>query len=296
MVEELDNFVKEECFLQRIKEEFPEIEWKTHRYLTQGWDHVVIILDETLVFRAPKDSSYRRELKNEIQLLQYLKKKVTVDIPNYIYVSRDKSFAGYNLVKGQELTASRFQQLSASEKERAASQLAEFITALHATPESILKECHVKTEDQEEMYEELVRDTRALLYSRLSEKYIQSIEEYFEELDTALSHDHPKALVHSDLIREHILWDAQRKQINIIDFSDRSFGDPAIDFTGLREYGPEFTAHVFELYKGKKDEKMLYRSELYFKRIPLYIMKDALLGYPCTFEEGYEALKRRFKA
>ncbi|MBU7023276.1 MAG: aminoglycoside phosphotransferase family protein [Theionarchaea archaeon] len=288
--------MKEECFLQRIKEEFPEIEWNTHRYLTQGWDHVVIILDETIVFRAPKDSFYRRELENEIQLLQYLKKKVTVGIPDYIYVSRDGSFAGYSLVKGQELTASRFQQLSASEKERAASQLAEFITTLHATPESVLKKCKVKTEDQEEMYEELVRDTRALLYPRLSEKYIQLIEEYFEELEKALSHNHPYTLVHSDLISEHILWDAQREQINIIDFSDRSLGDPAVDFTGLREYGPKFAAHVFELYEGQKDEEMLYRSELYFKRIPLYIMKDALLGYPCTFEEGYEALKRRFRA
>jgi aminoglycoside phosphotransferase (APT) family kinase protein len=287
--------VKEECFLQRIKEEFPEIKWKTYRYLTQGWDHVVIILDETVVFRAPKDSFYRRELKNEIQLLQYLKKKVNVGIPHYIYVSRDESFAGYNLVKGRELTASRFQQLSASEKECAASQLAGFITALHATPESILKKCQVKKENQEEMYEELVRDTRALVYPRLSKKYIQFIEEYFQELETALGHDHPYALVHNDLISEHILWDAQRKQINIIDFSDRSLGDPAIDFAGLREYGPEFTTHVFELYKGKKDEEMLHRSELYYKRIPLYIMKDALLGYPCTFEEGYEALKRRFK-
>lgn len=295
MVRNRDNLVKEECFLQRIKEEFPEIEWKTYRYLTQGWDHVVIILDETVVFRAPKHSFYRRELKNEIQLLKYLKRKINVGFPDYIYVSRDESFAGYNLVKGQELTASRFQQLSVSEKERAANQLAGFITALHATPESILKKYQVKTEDQEEMYRELVRDTRSLLYPRISKKYIQFIEEYFKELETALGHDHPHALVHNDLISEHILWDAQRKQINIIDFSDRSFGDPAIDFTGLREYGPAFTAHVLELYTGNKDEEMLHRSELYYKRVPLYIMKDALLGYPCTFEEGYQALKRRFK-
>ncbi|MGC1123194.1 MAG: phosphotransferase [Candidatus Methanofastidiosia archaeon] len=288
--------MKEKSFLQKIKEEFPEIEWKTYRYLTQGWDHVIIILDETIVFRAPKDSFYRNELKNEIQLLHYLRKKVNVGIPDYIYVSRDESFAGYNLVKGQELTASRFQQLSAFEKESAANQLAGFITTLHATPESILKKYRVKTQDQEEMYKELVRDTRALLYPRFSKKYIQFIEEYFEELRTALGRDYPYALVHNDLTSEHILWDAQSRQINIIDFSDRSFGDPAIDFTGLREYGPAFTTRVFELYEGKKDEQMLHRSELYFKRVPLYVMKDSLLGYPCTFEEGYEALKKRFKA
>lgn len=288
--------MKEECFLQRIREEFPELEWKTYRYLTQGWDHVVIILDEMIVFRAPRDSSYRRELMNEIQLLHYLKRKVDVGIPDYIYISRDESFAGYPLVKGLELTTSRFQHLSDSEKECAANQLAGFITALHATPRSILKKCHVRTEDQKRMYEELVRDTRVLLYPRLPEKYIHSIEEYFEELEIALSHDYSHVLAHNDLGSEHILWDAQERRINIIDFSDRSLGDPAIDFTGLREYGLPFATRVFESYKGTKDEEMLLRSELYFKRIPLYIMKDALLGYPCTFEEGYRALRRRFKA
>ncbi len=287
--------MKAEFFLQKIKEEFPEIEWKTYRYLTHGWDHVIIILDENLVFRAPKDSRYRNELKNEIQLLHYLRKKVNVGIPEYIYVSKDKSFAGYNLVRGQELTASRFQQLSLTEKESAAHQLAEFITTLHATPKSILKKCHVKTQDQEKMYEELVQNTKNLLYPRLCDKYIQFIEEYFEELKTALNRTYPCALVHNDLTGEHILWDAQRGQINIIDFSDRSYGDPAIDFTGLREYGTTFTNRVFDLYGGKKDEQMLYRSELYFKRVPLYIMTDALLGYPCTFEEGYKILKERFK-
>ncbi|MBU6996552.1 MAG: aminoglycoside phosphotransferase family protein [Theionarchaea archaeon] len=296
MARNLEDPVKEERFLQRIKEEFPDITWKTYRYITQGWDHVVLILDETIVFRAPKDMLYRNEFKNEIRLLQYLKKKVNLGIPDYIYVSRDGSFAGYNLVKGQELTTSQFQNLTASEKETAANQLAEFITTLHATPQSVLKRCQVRTENLEEMYEELVRDTRALLYPRLPEKYIQSIEQYFDELETALGGNHPKALVHNDLGWEHILWDSQKKQINIIDFSDRSLGDPAIDFTGLQEYGMAFTTQVFELYRGKKDEDMLYRSELYFKRVPLYFMKDALQGYPCTFEEGYEALKNQFKA
>jgi aminoglycoside 2''-phosphotransferase len=287
--------MKAEFLLQKIKEEFPKITWKTYRHLTHGWDHSVIILDETIVFRAPKRSHYKHELKNEIHLLHYLKKKVKVGIPDYSYVSKDTSIAGYAIVTGQELTVPRFHQLSASEKERAAEQLAEFITTLHATPESIIKKYHVRTEDQEELYTELVRDTQTLLYPRLCREHVHLIEEYFEELKTALSHNYVQVLVHNDLGSEHILWDAEENQINIIDFSDRSRGDPAIDFTGLREYGPEFAERVYELYGGRKDEKMLYRSELYFKRVPLYLMNDALQGYPCTFEEGFETFKKRFK-
>lgn len=286
--------MKAEFFLQKIKEELPEIEWKTYRYITHGWDHVIIILDEKIVFRAPKDVHFKNELKNEIQLLHYLKKKVKVGIPEYNYVSKDRSVAGYDIIMGRELTASRFQQLSVSEKEIAAQQLAEFITTLHTTPKSIIKKYHVRTEDKEKIYKKLVQDTEKLLFPRLSKKYVQLIEEYFEELRTALDCNYPKVLVHNDLASEHIFWDAEKEQINIIDFSDRSFGDPAIDFTGLREYGPEFTNYVFELYGGKKDEQMLYRSQLYSKRVPLFVMKDALQGYPCTFEEGYEIFKKLF--
>ncbi|MFZ0965735.1 MAG: aminoglycoside phosphotransferase family protein [Candidatus Bathyarchaeia archaeon] len=282
--------------LCRIREEFPEIKWKNYRYLTHGWDHVIVILDGKIVFRTPKDSRYKNELKNEIQLLHYLKKKVEVGIPEYNYVSRDRSLAGYNMLMGRELTASRFRRLNASEKGILAKRLAKFITALHATPKYVIKKFHVKSDNQQKLYKELVRDTKLLLFPRLRKKDVQLIEQYFAELKTALDHNFPNALVHNDLTGEHILWDAKNKQINIIDFSDRAFGDPASDFTGFLEYCLKFTKHVFDLYGGKKDDYMLNRSQLYFKRIPLYVMKDSLQGFPCTFEQGYKMFKKRFKA
>jgi aminoglycoside 2''-phosphotransferase len=288
--------MKLELFLRRIKEEFPEIRWKNYRYLTHGWDHVIIILDGKIVFRAPKDSRYKNELKNEIQLLHYLKKKVKIGIPEYNYVSRDRPLAGYNMLIGRELKASRFRRLSGSEKEIAAKQLAEFITTLHATPKSVIERFHVKSDNQQELYKKLVRDTKKLLFPRLRKKDVQLVKQYFVELKTGLDHSFPNVLVHNDLTGEHILWDAKNKQINIIDFSDRSFGDPASDFAGFLEYGLKFTKHVFDLYSGEKDDHMLNRSQLYFRRIPLYVLIDSLQGFPCTFEQGYTMFKKRFKA
>jgi hypothetical protein len=281
--------------LRRISEEFPEIKWKSCRYITHGWNHAVLILDEKIVFRIPKSPRYRKELKYGISLLNCLRKEVRVGIPNYNYVSRDKLLAGYDMLAGCELTASRFQQLSPLEIDIVAKQLAEFITTLHATPESTTEKFHVKTEDQRKLYEELVRDTKMLLFHRLSQEDIQLCEQYFAELKAALDHDFAKVLVHNDLTGSHILWDAENRQINIIDFSDRKFGDPASDFTGFLEYGWEFTKHAFDLYGGKKDDDLLDRSHLYFKRIPLYLMNGSLQGLPCTFEDGYKMFQERFK-
>ncbi|MDP4008307.1 MAG: aminoglycoside phosphotransferase family protein [Candidatus Peregrinibacteria bacterium] len=287
--------MKAEFYIQKIKNYFPQIKWKNIRTLTHGFDHVIIVLDEKIIFRFPKDKEYKAEFENEIQLLHYLKKKVRVGIPEYNYISKDKSIAGYDMVGGRELTASRFRRLSASEKDTIAKQLAEFISTLHATPKSIITKYNVRTENQEEEYKILVRDVKKLLFPRLRKREIQAIEEYFAELKDALDHKYSNALTHNDLAWAHILWDSKNKQVNIIDFSDRAFGDPAIDFSGLFEYGTKFVEKVFKLYSGKKDKHMLKRSQLYFKRIPLSIMKNSMQGRPVTFEQGYRKFKKTFK-
>jgi len=290
-----DRGIQEAALLRRIREEFPQIKWKSHRYITCGWNHAVVILDERLVFRAPKSTRYRKEFKYEIGLLHRLGKEVKIGIPNYRFVSRDKLLAGYDFLPGCELTSSCFQQLSVKEKEIVAQQLATFVTALHATPKSTVDEFHVRLEDQRKLYEELVRETRRLLFRRLSEVDVRLCEQYFSELESVLHQDFTRALVHNDLTSEHILWDGGNQSVNVIDFSDRRYGDPAMDFTGFLEYGEEFTKHVLDLYGGEKDDGFLGRSQLYFKRIPIYMMNASLQGLPCTFEDGYKMFNERFK-
>ncbi len=282
-------------FIQKIKHNFPQIKWEKHHVLTHGFDHVVIVLDEKIIFRFPKSKEYLSRLKDEIQLLSYLKKKVKVGIPDYKYVSKDKSFAGYDVVHGRELTASDFFKLSVSDKNKVAKQLAEFISTLHAMPKSVAVKHSVRFEDQKEQHQALVRDIEKLVFPRLKEQEIQVIEEYFTHLRKALSCDYTSVLTHSDLSWEHILWDHKREQVNIIDFSDRAFTDAAVDFSGLFEYGAKFVEKVFTLYSGRKDRTMLERSQLYFKRIPLSIMKNAVQGRPVSFKQGYIKFKKIFK-
>lgn len=288
--------MKAESLLQSITSDFPQLQWKKYRVLTHGWDHVVVVLDEGIVFRFPKWKGYRDRVQNEIQLLKYLKKRLSVGIPEYTYVARDKSFAGYAMLSGRELTCSRFRRLSPSEKDAVARQLAGFISALHATPKGIIDRYGIRGKSQVELYEEVVRSTREFLFPRFRKDDIRRAEEYFGELKEALSHDYSNVLVHNDLAPEHILWEHNGKHINIIDFSDRVFGDPAIDLSELLEYGPGLAEQVLKLYSGEKDDQMLRRARLYFRRTPLWIMKDSMDGLPCTFEQGYAMFKRRFRA
>jgi len=287
--------MKAEFLLQKIKNDFPQIKWKKHRILTHGFDHIIIVLDRKIIFRFPKCKEYKSVFEHEIQLLHYLKKRVKVGIPEYIYISKDQSLAGYKMLNGRELSASRFRRLSASEKDTIAKQLAEFISGLHATPKPILAKYNVQTENQKKDYNKFVRDTKKLVFPRLNKVEIQIIEKFFNELRDALDHTYSNALIHNDLTSAHILWDSKKNRVNIIDFSDRAFGDPASDFAGLWEYGSKFTKKVYELYRGKKNDTLLYRSQLYFKRIPLSDMRNSLQGHPRNFEQSYSMFKNIFK-
>jgi len=287
---------KKSC-LQKIREEFSGLKWKKHRFLTHGWDHVIVILDDKIVFRFPKEVSreLRDELYDETRLLKYLINKVQVGIPKYEYVSNNKSFAGYRILGGRELTSTYYKKLPTSDKERVARQLADFLTTLHATPKSVITKYNIRREDSRKEHNGLVRDTRKYLSPRLNKKENLAIEQFLLDLKATFKHDYSEVLVHNDLIWEHILWNDKNKQVNIIDFSDRSVGDPAIDFAGLWEYGRKLTNRVYELYQGKKDDGLLHRSQLYSKRIPLYVMKGVIDGYPSTFKEGHQMFRERFK-
>lgn len=284
-----------QAFLRAIQDSFPDITWENARFYDNGWDHAVVILDDTLVFRTPKNSEYVDEFAGEIGLLDYLSTKLAVAMPRYKLVSPDSRIAGYRIVPGSGLIDAGFQRLAGPERESVAKQLAEFLTVLHSTPKEILEKYGVRTGDQEADYVELSENCKTLLFPRLTSEESDTVLAFLDELRSSLNDRYEDVLAHWDLSCEHILWDADRQQVGIIDFSDRAVGDPAIDFAGLLECGPDFTKRVFDLYGGKKDDRLLARASLYFKRFPVSIMIDSMQGFPCTFEEGYEMFKERFQ-
>ncbi|MBN2789956.1 MAG: aminoglycoside phosphotransferase family protein [Candidatus Delongbacteria bacterium] len=282
-------------FAKMIRDEFPDIDLTISRFITHGWDHFVLISKDKKVLRIPKDNRYRFKFGNEIKLLKYLKNKVSVGIPYYKYISSTGEFAGYDMLIGKDLTADTFKKLSRKDKELLAEQLGEFLTGLHNIPVAKIGSMCVETVDNLKQFKNLENNIKQYLHSKLSDNEIKLINSYMVTLKETFAHNYTKVLVHNDLSGEHILWDRKNFKVNIIDFSDREIGDPAMDFTGFFEFGEEFAQQVYSFYKGRKDVSFLYRAKLYFKRVPLYIMIDSQQGFPCTFDEGYEMFKKLYK-
>ncbi len=288
--------IKKRKFLSKIHKEFPDLRWKNAEHNVEGWDHYVIILDDKYVFRFPRAKKYLKKLKNEILLLKYLKDKVEVSIPEYTYIAKDKSFAGYSLIPGIQLKRKVFKTIPNKTRNLLAKQIADFLSSLHKTSHKVAKQYGVKSIKTQKQYRELVVNTSKYIFPRISKKEQLLINDYLKEFKNYLKFP-KKVFTHNDFYSKHILLGKNKKYISgIIDFSDRKIDDPARDFSELWDYGEKFTLEVYKNYKGHKDKDFLKRSMLYYKRIPLWTMISPFQGGRGKFKKGYKAFKLLFNS
>lgn len=280
--------------LSKIHKEFPELKWQKAEHNVQGWDHYVIILDNKWVFRFPRTKHYLVRLENEVSLLRYLRDKVEIAIPQYTHIAKDKSFAGYKLIPGEQLKKKIFKLVSQKTRHILAKQIADFLYALHKTPIKIANKYSTKKVDTQKMYEDLLLKTNKWVIPRLSKRNQVITQEFFKEFKNYLKFPN-RVFTHNDLYSSHILLSKNKKYISgIIDFADRRVDDPARDFTELWDYGNSFVQEVYKHYKGPKDKDFLKRSKMYYKRIPFWEMISRFEGNRGSFRTGFKMFKYRF--
>ncbi|MEI7562646.1 MAG: hypothetical protein WCJ39_02805 [bacterium] len=74
-----------------IKNEFPEISWKIYELFDNGWDNQVILLDNKIVFRFPRNEEAKITQQKERYLLDFVKGRVDIVIPQYTFFTPDNT-------------------------------------------------------------------------------------------------------------------------------------------------------------------------------------------------------------
>jgi aminoglycoside 2''-phosphotransferase len=287
--------MKKNELVRKIRKEFPELKFKTAKHNVEGWDHYVLILDNKYVFRFPRTAEYLRKLKTEVPCLDYLKDKVNLQIPQYKFVAKDKTFAGYEIIHGLQLEKSVFDKLSKPTKLHLAWQLAKFLTAMHKVPLKVARLFDSDIEIPEKLQKETQDKTRKYIFPKVSKTSRLLIEDFFLEFKANCLKYPNKVLVHTDFYPKHILLSANKKTlVGIIDFADRSLDDPAFDFCELLVYGKEFLAEVYKHYQGPKDKNFLHRAELYYKRMPIWMMISTCEERKGNFRHEYKRFRETF--
>lgn len=258
----------------RIAEAFPNLSWTSVRRITEGWDHVVVILDETTVFRFPLDEDYTALLSLEMEVLDHLAALTSASIPRYALVAPDRSFAGYPIVSGQQLTPDLLASLTAYDRQDVAEQLAAFLTALHAAPLAGTVLGRVPASYLEEDQREVRTAVDKHLSTVLTGHELADVEVILADVDALIGANLPKVFTHNDIYSRHLFWDDGSRRLGVIDFSDMCLGDPAVDFAELYEYGLDFVEEVYARYAGPKDPRFLDRAWTYQRWIGVYMLAD----------------------
>lgn len=278
-----------ELFLRQIRRAFPDLQWHSHQVVTEGWDHVIVILDDAVVFRFPKDEYYGALLAKEVRILGRLRPLVPVRMPDYQYVPEDAGFAGYPMVPGVPIMKEYFDAMAPEVRSAFARQLAAFLTALHTA---------TRTHDFSEVALALLPSNQAevkkhaakYLPQVLDATELQEVQRILRDVDQAIASAAtlPPVFLHGDLYHSHLLWDATAGELGVIDFSDMNRGDPAIDFAELHEYGRSFVEEVYRHYEGPKDAGLLDRAWAYQQWTSVYMMTDYFEHHNVSFAESRE--------
>lgn len=239
--------------------------------LGQGLDSTAYLVNNEYIFKQSKHDEARNNLKREIRVLNYLKGKITLQIPDIEYYSQEYSICGYKEIKGNKLSPDSYNSFSDDEKDTLAQDIALFLREMHAIPLPDIDglELHV-IDDYRSDYETL----REKVYDKIPDKSKKQIDDLYKRIlnDKRIS-QYDKALCHNDLSCNHILIQ-DNKAVGIIDFGDAAVTDRDKDFVYLleessEEIGRDFGIKVLEYYQHPNKELPILKADLNEEYYPI---------------------------
>jgi aminoglycoside 2''-phosphotransferase len=265
--------LKEE-YLKLIQDNFPDIQYSCSQLITKWWSNDIIILDENIIFRFPKEEYTRNNFLKEMNLLGILKNEIkNTNIPKYDYICLESSFWWYQLLRWVELESDT---INDSNFRNIAIQIWLFLTELHSID-------IVKFKD--------ILDLNAMNHYSLSKWYLDYIIKQYQNLEHLFEKDTYKKIInfientvrykidyscltHYDFQWKNIIYLKEQTQINwVIDFSDTAIYDPAIDFLWLLSLPDGFINHVLRNYRIDNWD-ILTRALFYQKRQLIFTFPD----------------------
>ncbi len=292
------------AYLNLIRDAFPDLCFDQSKLITTGWDHDVVVLDDCIVFRFPKNEEYKARFPTELALLNEFAPRAPQSVPVYEYVAASGIFGGYRLIPGVECRPDLLKAFPIAAQNRMARDVAAFLTELHATPLAYARKSGVPEVSPSQQFwgpEQLkgvLARLREKVFPALPPDETEWVEEQFAA-HFALSFKTRPALTHLDLTDDHILVDPVTQRLSgVIDFSDAEIADPARDFAGLWVYGEAFVGMVAENYGLEMSDDFLRRSKLSGLVVGLWHILEVAEGnpLPVSYDQSYQHFKAAMRS
>ena len=243
------------------------------REIEEGWDSLVLEVDDDWIVRVPRRAEVREAIRFEARLLSELAPALPVPVPRFEVVedTEDVFFVAYRKLPGEPLH--------------------EPLVPLAAELGRLLGELHgfrptVEVQPYLDRIERFRREVLPLLEHEERRRAEAVLEQHRPSAN--------RALVHGDLGPAHILHDGS-SVTGVIDWSDASLGDPALDFAWLLHGTSEpFAAALLDAYSPEPDSGLRERALSYHRLGPWH---EVLFGLghdrPEFVESGLTGIRAR---
>ncbi|MDP1604908.1 MAG: phosphotransferase [Legionella sp.] len=226
---------------------------KMFRLLDEGWDNLVYLVNETIIFRFPKREPGLTCIENEIALLPYIASQVSFPLSSPKWIGKPTDlypypFAGYPMIPGKPVSDTTPSLIADTEF---AIKLASWLGELHSLP---VKEEHLSLikGDQRWRYdvnhrvlqctEKLIQYENYFLQSGFDKAILLEI---IALLPSLVFQENKKSYLHADLYSRHVVVNPQTfTPSGLIDWGDMHIGHPGIDLA----VGMIFTEETFQVF------------------------------------------------
>ncbi len=250
---------------QKLIELQHSIKISTIHLLDAGWDNLVYLVNDAIIFRFPRREFGLDCMENEIALLPYIASQVSFPLsaPKWIGQPSDlypHPFAGYSIIPGKAVSDVS-QSLIANTT--FATTLASWLSELHAIPVT-------------EHYARLIKGEQGWRYdvphrvSRCKEN-LARYENYFlqmgfdkrllleviAKLPELTFKEDKQSYLHADLYSRHVVMNSETvTPTGLIDWGDTHIGHPGIDLAVGMIFTEEAFQHFLNAY-GNVDDDMI---------------------------------------
>lgn len=284
---------------------FPDIEKNEIKFFYHGTYNVFEVKNR-YIFRIP-DKSLRNQkgvelILNEVKILQHVRKYVSVEIPDPIFLSIDPEcpIMGYKKIKGIPLHKA-FNKIPNEKQLKIACNVGEFLTELHsknlfkdAIKNKIIGDVFSCKRYRENLkqYFETIQDSVFFLLNEAQKKWI--IRVFTSFLDNITNFEFNFSIIHGDFDTSNIIINPHNFKVQgIVDFEESRVYDRAADFLFYEE-GEKFRNKIISAYKEPIDNNFEERMEFLYKLSCLgYFSYGINNNIPDLIDQGFKLLKKR---
>lgn len=244
-----------------VRQRYPELEIRSVRALDMyRKEHRVFAINETVVFRFPKDAQDVQALMLEKAILSRIHATLPLPVPYPLYSSSGTQkpgevFVGYHFIQGVPLMTETLETIEdVRQRRRLAKQLGDFLCTLHAYPPEYIGVPLPQAERRTD-WEGTYREAREKLFPHINTDAQRRFRALFDEFlgDEGLQ-DYKPCLRHGKMAPYNILYNDESGIVSgVVDFRNASVGDPAVDLAGLLAYGEEFLDWASLMYRFARE-------------------------------------------